>query len=63
MTLHGEAKLSRVTDRHIDGQTDTAHIDNSSLHLMHLMQPNNIKAIQITLCKDIENNNGFYRIF
>jgi len=35
------SSLSRVTDRLMDGQTDTAHICNNSLHLMHSMQPKN----------------------
>jgi len=34
---HNEAELSRVTER----MTDTAHIGNNSLHLMHSMQPKN----------------------
>jgi len=35
------AQLSHVTDRLMDGQTDTANTGNNSLHLMHSMQPNN----------------------
>jgi len=42
--LHSEVKLSHVTDRLTDRQTDTANIGNNSLHLMHSMQPKNIWA-------------------
>jgi len=38
--LHSETVLSRVTDRLTDWRTDTAHIGNNSLELMHSMQPN-----------------------
>jgi len=52
--FHSEAELRRVTDsqtdRLMDGwtdwRTDTAHVGNNRLHLMHcihLMQPNNIR--------------------
>jgi len=44
--LHSESELSRVTDRQTDWRTDTAHIGNNSLHLMHCvrsMQPNNTR--------------------
>jgi len=30
-----------MTDRQTDGQTDTAHIGISSLHLIHSTQPKN----------------------
>jgi len=36
-TAHASVDLSRVMDR----LTDTANIGNSSLHLMHSMQPEN----------------------
>jgi len=43
MTQHSEAELIEPRDRLMDGQTDTVHIGNNSLHLMHSMQPNKIK--------------------
>jgi len=36
--LHNEAELSRMTDWQPDWRTDTAHISNNKLYLMHLMQ-------------------------
>jgi len=43
--LHSEAELSRVADKQTDRLTDTAHIGNNSLHLMHSMQPNNCLVV------------------
>jgi len=39
---HGEAELSRVTDRPTDRRTDSANIGNNSLHLVHSMQPKSL---------------------
>jgi len=51
MTPHGEADAAWQTDKLTDGRTakltDTAHIGNNSLHLMHSMQPSNVAVIEL----------------
>jgi len=56
-TLQG---THRVTDRLRDRLTDTAHISNNSLHLMHLMQPNDMFEVKASpnLPTDIEGLEG-----
>jgi len=47
MTPHSETELieprERQTGRQTDGQTDTAHIGNNSVHLMHSTQPKQVR--------------------